>query len=205
MNRKFKAKLWLSLLLLSPLSMHSQDASKVSFVNSGKMYVGNQATTGIYILGGVRMINGVLPVSIVQEGRTKLTGHFYQDSDGHVFKVDAAGYGTSNGGTISFFGNDFDKQITSTNISTFNRKENYVVFPNVAIDMDKNLIMPPRMAADMDKLEIGNSKKGKLYLKSANDKSANPGRIYDASLRFPKRTSGETDNVTKQSTSALSL
>ena len=191
------------LLLVFTVSVHSQDAAKVSLVNAGKMYVSSSGAANIYVLGGVRMINGVMPVNIVQQGVTKLTGHFYQDctNGSHVFATDAAGIGTSTG-TITFFGEAFDKEITTKTLTAFNRQGSYIAFPNVQIDMNKNLILPSRMAADMNKLVVGAGKVGKLWLKSANDASAAPGRIYDASLRFPKRATTDTDNTTTQSTNA---
>ena len=50
-KKKIKTRLWLTLLLSMPLSLFSQNAAHVSFVNAGKMYVADQSTTGIYILG----------------------------------------------------------------------------------------------------------------------------------------------------------
>ena len=183
------------------IGIHSQDAAKVSLVNAGKMYVSSSgAANNIYVLGSVRMVDGVIPVNIVQQGVTKLTGHFYQDCAGNVFNTDASGIGTSTG-TITFTGEAFDKEITTTSLPAFNRSDNYIAFPNVQIDMNKNLILPSRMAADMDKLEVSNGKTGKLWLKSTNDGSDEIGRIYDASLRFPKR-SGDADNTGTQSAKA---
>lgn len=187
-------------MLLIPLIAYSQKASDVAFVNAGKMYVANQGTASIYILGGVRMIDGVSAINIKQDGTTKLTGNFYQDSQGHVFDVDASGYGTSKG-RICFFdptgGSDLsEKFITSRNVATFDRPANYVAFPAVKIDMDKNLIMPARMSADMDTVIA--QKSGKLWLKSATSGTGSSQKVYDASLRFPKRTTSETDNSTGQ-------
>jgi hypothetical protein len=188
-------------LLLSPVLSHTQEASQVALVNRGKMYVAASGAANLYVLGSMRMAEGVCPVNIVQEGVMKLSGNFYHDAAGHVFKTDAAGYGTGNG-TVCFFGNDLDrKQISSAGIPNFNRPVNYVAFPKVRIEMDRNLVLPSRMSADMDRLEIAASKTGKLYLESA---TAADGKIYDASLRFPKRTAGEADNITTQSANAPS-
>ncbi len=204
--RKLKISLLVWMLLWGfTTGLHSQNASKVSLVNTGQMHVRSSGAANIYVLGGVRMKNGTVPVNIVQQGVTKLTGNFYQDCTGHVFATDAAGIGTS-AGTVCFFdpvgGSDLiEKHITTTSLPTFSRSGNYVAFPSVQIDMDKNLILPSRMAADMTKLVVGTGKNGKLWLKSLNDGSANPGRIYDASLRFPKRP-GDAESVTTQSANA---
>ena len=189
--KRQKKELFLWILLWGfAFGIHAQDASKVSLVNAGQMYVSSSGAANIYVEGGVRMINGTVPVNIVQQGVTKLTGHFYQDCTGHVFATDAAGIGTSTG-TVTFFGEDFDKYITTTSLPAFNRGGNYVAFPGVQIDMNKNLILPSRMAADMTRLVA--DRNGKLWLKSANDGSAAPGRIYDASLRFPKKLTSDAD------------
>jgi len=198
--------LWMLLLFLT-VSIHGQEASKVSLVIKGGMYVSSSGAANMYVLGGIRTVNGVVPVSIVQEGVTKLTGNFYQDCSGHAFNVDdGSGYGTSTG-TVCFFDsenpqwNDLSaKYITSKDSLSFNRAANYVAFPKVQIDMDKNLILPSRMGADMDMLIA--QRAGNLWLNSHNyDYASNPpGHIYDASLRFPKR--GETDDETNQSAKA---
>lgn len=208
-KKKIKVLIFLFLVLL-PLIVKGQP-SKTFFVNTGKMYVSGNDKALLYILGSVRVLDGISSVSIVQEGVMKLTGHFCQDSNGHVFAVDGNGYGTSKG-TICFFdlpvANDdpsggsslLCKRVISSDSLNFDRSGKYVAFPTVKIDMNKPLVLPEYMSADMDALKADASQPdGKLWLKSATTVDE---KVYDASLRFPKRNEGETDTETAQSVKA---
>jgi hypothetical protein len=119
--------------------------------------------------------------------------HFYHDSEGHAFKVNADGWGVSTG-TLIFvdgYGNpsaNLIRHIRTANdasMSSFNRAANYIAFPNVIINTNDTLEIKGKMGLDAASIHLGANKTGRMVLRSEVDSVIPTNlKVYDASLRI---------------------
>jgi len=161
----------------------TNNASTITFVNTGKMFIGGDAThTALYVPDAVRMLDndGNTPEIYLDEGATKgrwdIGGNFYQDSQSHVFKssLDGNCYGM-----VRFVDNRGQMRYIKpySTEPTFNRSTSWVAFPSVVLETNDTVTLPAKMGIDV--LNAHTINNGKLLLKSEDI----GGKVYDASLR----------------------
>jgi hypothetical protein len=165
----------------------------VRFVNTGKMAVASNGTSGtsLFIPYSVLMTDAddsnKSNVCIYQQGATVLYGNFYQDSKSNVFKVDTDGWGTSTGKVIFSNDNASKNRVIQTrkesDMENFERKDYYVAFPHIVIDTDDVIKLHSKMGIDAASVHHRkSSNEGMLYLCSDPDKTGK--KVFDASLRI---------------------
>jgi len=184
-------------------------ASTVTFVNTGKMYIGGSSTSygassqiALYVPDAVRMLdnNGNVPqiafanyVSGTNSGGAwRIDGNFYQDSQGNVFTYP---YGSGERyGAVFFMGNrGVERYIEpSSTFPTFNRSVSYVAFPAIFIESNDTILVPPRMGIDAA-VATTLSGNGRLLLQSYDVDNTN----YDASLRVVNTSQQNTAVYTR--------
>jgi len=169
------------------------EASTITFVNTGKMFIGGDAThTALYVPDAVRMLDndGNTPEIYLDEGATKgrwdIGGNFYQDSYKNVFKLSPDGYCY---GMVRFVDNRGKNRYIEplSTATTFKRNTSWVAFPSVVLETTDTLVLPAQMGIDVSEVHSINS--GKLLLKSEDIN----GKVYDASLRV--RFSGTSSSL----------
>lgn len=151
---------------------------EVRMVNTGKMYIGGTDANDVslYIPSAVKMAGN--NVGIMQNGKTVVTGNFYQDGTGNVFD-------TGSNGTFCFR-NDTEPQFitcSSSLMAALDRGTSYVAFPRLEIEKNTRLTVVPKMGIDAIDIIRPATKTGVLYLQSAPEDNTDDSPIYDASLR----------------------
>jgi hypothetical protein len=192
----------LLVLLLLSLSVESQthDPTIVRFVNTGKMYVGenvqSSSSASLFIPDGVLVSDSS---GIVQNGITAVGGNFYQNARTKAFVLGVDSFTVSTG-TVQFMtnslisptvrreiavwqGNSFIPAVYTvndpSNVDFFVRGDYYIAFPNIEIATDDTIYLSEVMG--IDAIDIRRtSGLGALYLES-NPVGAD--QIFDASLR----------------------
>ena len=166
-------------MVLSGGYLFSQSVDIPTFVNTGKMYIGGDPSTGtaLYVPNSVTTWDVGSTVSqIILNGRWDVGGSFLHQSKSTAFVVDANGKTTSTG-TFRIV----DKVTSNGRIigSTYDRDESYIAFPHVVIRTNDNINVMSNVGMDA-KSVIRESGTGTLLLVSNVD----GGKVMNASLRI---------------------
>lgn len=162
--------------------LYGQD-NRVCFVNYGKMHVAyNPSNSSLYVLGSMQLRSNS---SILQNGITQLGKNFYHDADGNGFTREDGEFVSV--GTFRFV-NDMDtlRYITTldSSIDDFNRKDNFIAFPEIEIATSDTIILPPKMGMDAIDIVKSDDATGKILLCSKSYSEVSGVNVYDASLRI---------------------
>ena len=184
---------FIAVILYGGIVFAQNTASTVTFVNTGKMYIGGTSSAyGLFVPDAVRTLdsmntaNGVMDKSqILLDGYWAVGGNFYKDCDGsflgegNAFVVGSNGITTSTG-TIDFVSNRGPgRTITYVVGRHFDRNTEYVAFPNIKLSTNDTVKIPPQMGLDATTITAGGA--GRVLLESNGIGS--PEKVYDASLR----------------------
>lgn len=144
----------LIIILNQPLNIFSQITA---FTNNGRLFIGQKNTedsTTLFIQGNYLILGDT--VSIIQEGKTILTGDFINNiTDGNGFQ--------NSTGIIEFRGNSLQ-----TIRGTANKTLNYLNFPDLRINNRESVHLIPDMGMEMMNLDLV---MGRLVLESSEDTS----------------------------------
>lgn len=182
-----KQKLYLFLLLFT--SCYGLAAKNVKLVNTGAMNVKGS----MYIDGDMQMkdhSSAQQSVVLIHNGTTALSGSFYHDASGNIFKTENDAWTdrtiprgiTTSTGTFRFSKDSSGKKryITSSDTTNFDRVVDYIAFPKLDINTNDSIYIPSTLGLDACIISRANDKNGILYLASNIIGST----IYDASLRI---------------------
>lgn len=170
-----KLRLISVILFISPLLLSGQSASDVIFYSKGKMYVkykegtgveqGESTSTALYIDGSAKFGTNA---SIVQKGRTDITGDFINAKDPDLVAVDAnprlfsSKNLAENDGVIAFVGAKDVQYIKGTRVAgeekwVKQKVSNFIDFPTILVDktMPEDLDTSPGVEFSYDWRKVG--------------------------------------------------
>jgi len=175
--------LFIAVVLSGGFVFAQNNATTITFVNTGKMFIGGDAThTALYVPDAVRMLDASTNVpEILMKyngivGRWDIGGNFYQDSYYNVFKPSPDGFCYGMVRFVTDRGVERYIKPLSTEPS-FDRSASFVSFPTVVLETNDTVTVPAQMGIDV--LNAHKINNGRLLLKSEDI----GGKVYDASLR----------------------
>ena len=181
------------LLFITFTPLMATSPTDILFVNTGRMNINLQPETGVtlFVPDAMRhLTDGTDSVKVILNGVLELGGNFYQDALTPVFDISGSTTKTASTGTIRFVSDRGAKRFITTwsdDITTFDRTNRVVAFPDMVLNTNDSLMIPPKMGLDASSLHRNSSKTGVMVLQSGQIGT----NVFNASLRFPESGTSE--------------